>query len=403
MMFLQFFVAGATIPVMSLYLKGFLHFSGGQAGLILSMHAMAAFVSPLVGAFVADRFVSAERMLSVCHFFASVLMFVLTMQQSFANVLVVYLCYVLVAGPTAALANAVAFHHIPEAQRNFGGVRMWGTIGWVAVAWFFGFFWLGGAVGEQATSRLPDALKLSAISSFVFSLYALTLPRSFAVSKKPKKLIPVESFRVLVQPKIILIGLLAFMMSITNKFYYFGMAPFLTQFGVKESSIMPLMSVGQIAEIFAMLSLGLCLKRFGFKTVLVFGVLTQAWRFAALAIAGSVGIISSGVVFHGINFAFFMTASLIYIDSQCNKSSRTGVHQLLTIVNAGFGSLLGNLMAGKVMDIFTSGSGAVNFRGYWTVPLVITLVCLAGTVLLIRGDDGIKTLPKIDVDGEMQI
>ena len=401
MMFLQSFVAGATTPVMSLYLKGSLQFSGGQTGLILSMNALAAFVSPVVGAFIADRFIGAKKMLSLCYLGASVLMFVLALQHSFANVLVVYLAYVLVVGPTAALANAIAFHHIPEAQRDFGGVRMWGTIGWIAVAWFFGFFWLGGTAADQVASRLPDALKLSAISSFVFGIYVLTLPRSFALSKKPKKLIPIESLRVLVQPKIVVVGVLTFLMSITDKYYYFGMGPFLKQFGVKESSMMPLMSVGQITEIFAMLFLGLCLKRLGFKKVLILGVLAQGWRFAALAISGSVGIISSGIVFHGINFAFFMVASLIYIDSQCDKSSRTGVHQLLTILNMGFGSLVGNLMAGKAIDVFTSASGVVNFRAYWTVPLVITAVCLAGTMLLIRGDNSGRTLSKIDVEGEI--
>jgi nucleoside transporter len=395
MMFLQFFVAGATIPVMSLYLKGHLHFSGGQAGLILSMNALAAFVSPVVGVFIADRFISAEKMLSLCHLGASVLMFVLTLQHNFTNVLAVYLAYVLVAGPTVALANAVAFHHIPEAQRDFGGVRMWGTIGWVAVAWFLSFFWLSGAAADQMASRLPDALKLSAISSFVFSIYALSLPKSFAASKRSKKLMPVESFRVLIQPKIVLIGLLAFLMSITNKYYYFGMGPFLDQFGVKEGFIMPLMSLGQITEIFAMLFLGICLKRLGFKMVLILGVFTQVWRFAALAISGSLGIISSGIVFHGINFAFFMTASLIYIDSQCDKNSRTGVHQLLTILNMGFGSLVGNLMAGRAIDIFTSASGVINFRAYWTVPLVITVVCLVATLMFIPRED---VEPKIQIE-----
>lgn len=395
MMFLQFFIAGATIPVMSLYLRGCLHFSGGQAGIILSMNALAAFVSLLVGTFIADRFIRAEKMLSLCHFGASILMFVLTLQQSFANVLVVYLAYVLVAGPTGALVNAVSFHHIPEAQRNYGGIRMWGTIGWIAVAWFFGFFWLGGTAADQMASRLPDALKLSALSSLVFAFYVLTLPMRFTVSKRPKTFMPVESFRVMVQPRIVLIVLLTFIISITNNYYYFGMAPFLQQFGIKESSIMPLMSVGQVAEIFAMLFLGLCLRRLGFKKVLILGVLVQGWRFAAVSISGSVWIISSGIFFHGVNFAFFMIASLIYIDSQCDRNSRTGVHQLLTIVNVGFGSLLGNLMAGKAADIFMSASGVINFRAYWAVPLVMTIVCLFGTVVFVpRGD----VEPKIQIE-----
>jgi nucleoside H+ symporter len=109
------------------------------------------------------------------------------------------------------------------------------------------------------------------------------------------------------------------------------------------------------------------------------------------------GIILSGVVFHGINFVFFMTASLIYIDSQCAKNSRTGVHQLLTILNMGLGSLVGNLMAGKAIDVFTSASGVINFRAYWTIPLVITAVCFVGTLMFIPRDH-IKTEMQIELE-----
>ena len=58
-MFLQYVVNAAVFPILSLYLSTYLHFSGSQAGLVMSMTALAAFVSPLVGAFIADRFARA--------------------------------------------------------------------------------------------------------------------------------------------------------------------------------------------------------------------------------------------------------------------------------------------------------------------------------------------------------
>ncbi|MCK5563815.1 MAG: MFS transporter, partial [Planctomycetes bacterium] len=309
------------------------------------------------------------------------------------SVLVVYLFYVLSMGSTTALGNAVTFHHLPKAKSSFGGVRVWGTVGWVVVAWF-AFFWLRGAGDGQMVSRLPSMLKLSAVSSFVFSAYALTLPRSFALTHKPRNIIPIESLRVVLNPKILLVGGLAFMMAVCNKYYYFGMGPFLKQMGVGESSIMPFMSVGQIAEIFAMLSLGIFLKRFGFKAVMILGVVAQGWRFAAFTFFGSPAVLTSGVICHGINFAFFMTAALIFVDSRCDKTSRTGVHQLIAILNGGLGGIVGNMLAGKAADHFTDVSGMITFRGYWSIPLAITAVCLIATLLLV---------PRDHVETEMQI
>ncbi len=396
MMFMQFFIIGATMPIMSLYLKGQLGFSGVQAGLVLSMYAISAFIAPLVGAFIADRFMTAERMLSMCHFFAGCFMLVLSYQHSFGAVLAVYLFYVLSIGSTTALTNAVAFHHTPEAKSNFGGVRVWGTIGWVVVAWF-AFFWLGGTGDGKEVSRLPDMLKLSAISSFVFSAYALTLPRSFALTHKPKSVIPVESFRVLIQPKILLVGGLAFLLAVCNKYYYFGMGPFLTQLGVSERAIMPFMSIGQTAEIFAMFALGMFLRRYGFKAVMTAGIIAQSWRFVAFAFFGSPAVLASGIVCHGINFAFFMTAALIFVDGRCDKASRTGVHQLIAILNGGLGSIVGNMLAGKAADHFTDVSGMINFKAYWSIPLVITIVCLVIALVFVPRDH-IKTETQIEFD-----
>jgi MFS family permease len=148
------------------------------------------------------------------------------------------------------------------------------------------------------------------------------------------------------------------------------------------------MSIGQIAEIVAMLSLGVCLKRIGLKAVLIIGIVAQVWRFAAFTIAGSLPVIASGIACHGVNYAFFIVAAIIFVDSRCEKHSRTGVHQLFIIINGGFGGFAGNFVAGRAMDFFAADGGAINFRGFWTVPLVMTLICLVITMIFVPRDGG---------------
>src|SRR3972149_5152138 len=42
------------------------------------------------------------------------------------------LVYSLIYAPTLALTNSLSFHHLPDRDRDFGKVRLWGTVGWIA-------------------------------------------------------------------------------------------------------------------------------------------------------------------------------------------------------------------------------------------------------------------------------
>ena len=381
MMFLQYFVLGATVPIFSLYMTGYLHFSGFQAGTILSMSAVSAFVSPLAGAFIADRLISAARLYGICHVLGGTVMGVLSFQTRFEPFLILYLIYMLLFGPTHALSNAVAFHHLPDSEKSFGGIRMWGTIGWIAVAWFFSFFWLRSS-GDIMTSRLPDALKLSAISSILLGLYGFSLPRTKLKRAFEKRIFPVESFRVMVHRDVIVLSGISVLVSFINRFYYFGTGPFLSQIGFRAENIMPAMSLGQVPEVFAMGLLGFFLKRFGIKRVLAIGVLMELGRFTAFALGFPTLLVLMGISFHGIAYAFFFTTAFIYLDRHCDRLSRAGVHQLFAIINSGVGSLFGSLLAGKTLDVFkVSDSGLVNYHAFWVVPAGLSLLAL-GVILL---------------------
>jgi nucleoside transporter len=372
-------VLGATVPVFSLYLTRYLKFSGLQTGTILSMSAVAAFVSPLAGAFIADRLLNATRFYGLCHCMAGALMGVLSFQTRFEPFLGLYLLYMLAFGPTTSLSNAIAFHHIPDSEKSFGGIRMWGTIGWIAVAWLFSFLWLrgGGGGNDVVSGNLPDALKLSSMASIFLGLYAFSLPSTPNAPKKKstlKRLVPVESFRVMIHPNVLLLSVVSLIMSVAERFYYFGTAPYLRQLGFQESTIMPAMSLGQVPEVFAMGLLGLMLKRLGIKRVIALGILAGLGRFACFAVDGPHLLALAGISFHGFAFAFYFASAFIFLDGYCDKISRSGVHQLFAIITSGFGSIFGSTTAGKILDVYTlTGTNAINFRAFWSVPLGLSL------------------------------
>ena len=42
--------------------------------------------------------------------------------------------------PTLALTNSLTFAHLDDTDREFAGIRVWGTIGWIAAGWLFPLF-----------------------------------------------------------------------------------------------------------------------------------------------------------------------------------------------------------------------------------------------------------------------
>jgi len=385
LVFLQFFIYGAITPIISLYLINYLHFSGTQAGFIIGLSSLSAFVSPLIGAFIADRVIHSERLYSICFVLSGFVMWILIGQKDYLTVLLLLLVYYLISGPTFGLLNAIIFHHLPDSKKSYGSIRIWGTIGWIAVAWILGFFWLRSSGSSVVLERLPEALKLSVYCSIILGLYGFTLPLSHAHSELSKKLIPVESVEVFKKFPVIFISIFSFFITIVDRYYYFGIAPFLRSMGFSESSLMPLMSIGQIPELFAMGLLGFILSKKGFKSVIATGIILEMFRFFLFSMGNFLPFLLLGISFHGIAYTLFFASVTIFLDSHCTKKARTGVHQLFSIINAGFGNFFGSFLAGKTMDVFRGVNDVgTNYFSFWMVPGIISVLVLIAFLIVFR-------------------
>jgi len=375
MMFLQYAVLGAILPILSLYLRDNLGFNGRQTGMIMAMSAVAASVAPVIGSFVADKLLSTERLLSLSHLVGGALMLVLANQRGYWSVLGIYLFYMMAIQPTIGLTNAVAFHHLPGERSRFAGIRVWGTLGWMVVGAVFGYFWLGqDATGEQ--SGLRDALKLASALSFGMFAYCLTLPRVNPELRRRPSVVPTEAFAALRDPAILVVAFLHLLIFMALQHYYIGAGPYLRSMGFAEKHLMPALALGQLVEVFTMLALVFVLRKLRIKTVLSLGILSEIARFTLFAIDGSTWTALAGITCHGFSIAFFMTASLIFIDHRCSPAARSGVHQLFTIISFGMAVFVGSQLAGYSLDLFSSGDRSIDFRLYWAVPLVIVTVAL---------------------------
>lgn len=378
MMFLEYLIWGSWLPLLALYLSRFLGFSGTDIGWVFATLAIASVTAVFVGGQIADRLMSTERFLAVSHLIGGLAMFALPYQKSFWPFFLVMLVHNLMYVPTLSLTNSICFYHLKDAKKDFGRVRMWGTIGWIAASWPFVFI-LQGKEGPALEAALTGIFWMAGGASILLAIYSLTLPHTPPANSGEKNA-PLEAIKFLAVPSILLLFIVTFMDSLVHACYFQWTSPFLADIGLAENLIMPAMSLGQIAEIGTMAVLGIFLKRLGWRKTMTLGIIGHAIRFAIYSLGGPVWLVVASNVVHGLCYAFFFATVYIFVDEYFPKDARASAQGLFNLLILGLGPFFGNLMWGKLADMLTTAEG-IDFRTLFLFPTGLAL--LAALILFI--------------------
>ena len=133
MMFLQYAIWGAWLPLLWPFLAGYRELAPAQIGNMFAVGAVGAIVAPFIAGQIADRYFATEKFLAISHILGGLLVWQLSWIEGYWMFLGFSLVYSLIYSPTLSLTNSLAFHHLPDRDRDFGAVRVWGTVGWIVV------------------------------------------------------------------------------------------------------------------------------------------------------------------------------------------------------------------------------------------------------------------------------
>jgi nucleoside transporter len=399
MMVLEFFIWGAWYPLIFGYLPS-LGFSPTEQTWILSTFPVAAIIGMFFSNQFADRNFAAERFLAASHLIAGAAILSLVWTRSFWPFFGAMLVHCLLYVPTISITNSIAFTHMKDAQKEFGIVRMGGTIGWVLAAWPMTFIlvdwdrvnatpttgfanWLGTVLGSGLTGPALQAgtkwtFVVAGIASLLFAGFSLTLPHTppKRVTTGANKFAWLEALRLLAAPFILVLWLVTFVDSTVHNLFFnwtgtfLGTAPEAGGVGIAGNWIMPVMSIGQVAEILTMAVLGVTLKRLGWRTTMILGILGHAARFAVFAFLPQYKEVVVLVnVVHGVAYAFFFATVYIFVDEFFPKDVRASAQGLFNLMILGLGPLVANVIGPKLMgETFKTATG-VDFRSLFLVPL----------------------------------
>jgi nucleoside transporter len=409
MMFMQYAVWGAWLPLAARYLDAGLGFNEGQIGWLLGLAGAAGAVSaPFIAGQLADRYFSTERFLAFLLVVGGAIKWITAAQTTYGAWLWLSIAYSVVYMPTLALSNSLAFSHLERPDRSFGYVRLWGTIGWIVASWVFPMVWLQTGlelqamppflVGTQvpdATLRLADALRFSGLISFAYAAWAL----AFAPHTPPRRdgvepLAFRKAFGLLRKRSLLVLVAASLPISVIHQIYFIQTPKFLPSLGLRDSDIGPAMTIGQFSEILVVGSLGFLLRRLGFRAVITLGAFAYAVRYGVWSMTDlPTWVIVSSQTLHGLCYACFFAAGFIYADRLAPADVRHSMQTIYGILILGIGPILGGMLSGYLGRTFTEG-GVLEFGPLWLSLAVIGLLTALCFATLFREEEILDPLPE---------
>jgi len=363
---------------------GMLGFTPAQQGWVGGVFGLATVVGIFFSNQFADRNFAAERFLACSHLVGGVALIATAFAHTFPAFFALFLLYGLLYVPTLAVANSLVFAHLRDPAGEFGLVRLGGTVGWIVVSWPF-IFLLGDHAGPEETRLI---FLVAGLLSLVLAGYSLTLPAT-----PPRRdmqgldrLAWLRTARFVRQPQVLLLSGVVLLDAVVHNGYFVLIDGFLTQIGISARLTMVVSSLGQGAEIIAMLGLGWVLRRLGWKWTMVVGILGHVARYGAFALFGTPehqGVIVAIQVLHGICYAFFFATVYIYVDRVFPADVRATAQGWANVLILGGGMFLASQLFPQLAAHCTrpgpDGSALVDYPRLFLVP---TLLALAGLLAL---------------------
>lgn len=500
MMLLQYAIWGAWAPILVLHLDKLPDFgrpyplplfnvelgAGTLVNLVFMTMALASMIAPVAGQ-IADRYVPTQYFLAFSHFVGGILVVWLYYVESFSGIFLVLLLHCLLYAPTVALTNSISMQNLSHSERDFGKVRLWGTVGWIVVGWAFSV-WLGladGLIGYlnpewlrslvEFREGLPKIYKpqvghcllVAGGLSALLALFCLILPNTPPSREAKNPFAFLGSFKLMANPSFAVLVIVAFLVSTELQFYYVLTQKFFNQSGgpfgeqelatalVEQSKqqasaaryvslaplrfrepltqeqamelatdliakgdaeknggngdgqlsrdelaridtpeakavleyydglrerkgglelpqmwVMPVMTLGQVAEVLILLLVPFSLGLVGFRGTIAIGILAWSVRYWIFSLGEPTGLVIASQLLHGFGFGFFFVGAFLYADKIAPPDIRASVQSFIIFVTYGAGMVVSSLIAGPVADYFQG-----NWHYIFMVPAGITAFC----------------------------
>ena len=375
MMFLQYMVLPVWFVPLVPYVQSL---PDGGAWVVWCgfLTAFGTVTSPAIG-MVADRYLNAERVLSICYLANAALLGSAFLVKSPVVLFPLLLLTMLVYMPTWSLTATIGMAHLDKV--GFSRIRVFGTVGWVAS----GLFSLVGTriFGLSNFDSTAWIFAAGAVASLVAALLSLALPPTHPTARGvPMSLVDafgLKAFVLFRRPEFRRFAVFLLLATLPFQWYNVYCAAYLKESGFEYLTLT--VNLGQVGEIAFMLLVPLVIGRFGFRNAMLIALGALVFRngcFLLSSVCGFAAFDFGGILIHGLIFGILIVGSQMRVCELAPPELRGQAQGLVNMITAGLGVFGSNALFNAVLG------SAVPHRWSQAYALAIILSVAVALVLI---------------------
>ena len=345
--FWYFAFVGAYGPYFALYLqdRGFEPF---RIAVLMAVGPVARIFVPNLWGWLADRHRARDRIQRSLAFITPFIALALFLHPGFIGMLLLLITWSLFWSGLLPLVEAGTMTVLRARMGVYGRIRLWGSVGFIAVV--------------VAGGHLFDAFGVGLLEVVIVVLLSLTALTVFALPRDRSRSGPKQSgsmLAVLRQPGVA--GMIAgfFLMQVAHAPYNTFYSIFLDESGYSKMAIGWLWALGVIAEIVLFIWLPQLMHRWRLQQILLACFCFAIVRFLLIAWGvDSLSILVIAQLMHAMTFGAFHAAGVAATHRVFSGEMRSRGQALYSSLGYGAGGAIGTLAAGYAWE---SIGGAMTF------------------------------------------
>lgn len=254
--------------------------------------------------------------------------------------------------------ESITLTHLGNDSHRYGLIRVWGSLGFIAVV--MGFGWLiEGSDGSSRADLLPW-LMLPLFVLLVASSFANRYARNFHKADGDAS----GFWQIVRKPAVLAFFLAAFMEQLSFGPYYTFFSVYMDQFGYATSTLGLLWTVGVVVEVGVFFTIGRFFRRYDASWMLLIALISSAIRWTVTALFPQhLAVMLVVQTAHALGFAAFFAAAMQMLATYFPGRLNGHGQGLLYGFSSGVGGVLGALIAGQLWNIdqgrtaFLAGAG----------------------------------------------
>ncbi|HEX5957320.1 MAG TPA: MFS transporter [Hyphomicrobiaceae bacterium] len=374
----MFVIAGTQLP----YLPIWLDWAGLNAGEIAGIAAMPMVVrvviTPVV-AFAADRSGDHRRFLIGLAWAAMAVALVLGQTRGFWPILLLSLMFAVAVSTIMPLTETVAMRGVRSAGLDYGRMRLWGSLSFIAAS-FCGGFAIARLGASAVIWMLAGGATLTALAAHGLSGASAAVGETVAKgndtpSAAGKPRLSLADAMGLMRSRLFLAFLLAVgaVQAAHATFYAFGTLHWAAQ-GISSSWAGTLWAIGVTVEIALMAFSGAVVRRVGAAELIVLGALASVLRWLAMGFDPPLAALIWLQALHGLTYGATHIGAF-YLMTRTVPEPQAGTAQAL------YASITAGIAMGGAMLVSGQLYATWGGRTYWAMAALAAIGLVASVAV----------------------